>query len=295
MVDQAVGHRRAVPAGGRVRGAAVGAGRRGQPVCERAAPWCAGPAAGRAGGRASASASEIVAGALQDHDRAVVVGTTSYGKGLVQTAYRLDGGYVLKMTTGKWYTPSGRSIHRERTLVAGRLVEVDDSVHFAAGRGERPRVPLRGRADRLWRGRDHAGPGGPPGHADPGRAGPGERAHPHSPDFSTILRLRHGAQGRVEPDFSRGTGVARRAVPPAGGARRGAGPGRLRPGREPTSTASWWTGWPGSRSARPTPWSGMPVDHDAAAAPGHRRDPRGNGSAARHVRRGGSAAGRAGR
>ena len=86
----------------------------------------------------SASASEIVAGALQDHDRAVVIGTTSFGKGLVQTAYRVDGGYVLKMTTGKWLTPSGRSIHRDRTLVDGRLVEVDDSTHFAADRDDRP-------------------------------------------------------------------------------------------------------------------------------------------------------------
>jgi carboxyl-terminal processing protease len=86
----------------------------------------------------SASASEIVAGALQDHDRAVILGTTSYGKGLVQTAYRVNGGYVLKMTTGKWFTPVGRSIHRERTLVNGQLVEVADSVHFAAGRDERP-------------------------------------------------------------------------------------------------------------------------------------------------------------
>ncbi len=86
----------------------------------------------------SASASEIVAGALQDHDRAVIMGTTSFGKGLVQTAYRVDGGYVLKMTTGKWYTPSGRSIHRERVLQNGRLVEVDDSTHFAAGRDQRP-------------------------------------------------------------------------------------------------------------------------------------------------------------
>lgn len=87
---------------------------------------------------ASASASEIVAGALQDHDRAVVLGATSFGKGLVQTAYRVDGGYVLKMTTGKWLTPNGRSIHRERTVVNGRLVEVDDSTHFAAGRDQRP-------------------------------------------------------------------------------------------------------------------------------------------------------------
>ncbi|MDX1674328.1 MAG: S41 family peptidase [Longimicrobiales bacterium] len=87
---------------------------------------------------ASASASEIVAGALQDHDRAVVLGTTSYGKGLVQTAYRVNGGYVLKMTTGKWFTPVGRSIHRERVLTNGRLVELTDSAHFAAGRDERP-------------------------------------------------------------------------------------------------------------------------------------------------------------
>ena len=87
---------------------------------------------------ASASASEIVAGALQDHDRAVILGTTSFGKGQVQTAYRLDGGYVLKMTVGKWFTPSGRTIHRDREVVDGRLVEVDDSTHFAAGKAERP-------------------------------------------------------------------------------------------------------------------------------------------------------------
>lgn len=68
----------------------------------------------------SASASEIVAGALQDHDRAVLVGTTSYGKGSVQTLYRLSGDNHMKVTTARWYTPVGRSIakafDRERAL-----------------------------------------------------------------------------------------------------------------------------------------------------------------------------------
>jgi carboxyl-terminal processing protease len=62
----------------------------------------------------SASASEIVAGALQDHDRALVLGTGTFGKGLVQQIYPLDGGWAMKLTTGKWYTPAGRTIQRER-------------------------------------------------------------------------------------------------------------------------------------------------------------------------------------
>jgi carboxyl-terminal processing protease len=88
----------------------------------------------------SASASEIVAGALQDHDRAVIVGTTSFGKGLVQTVFNLDGGYALKMTTGKWYTPSGRSIQKERVLTEdGAWVEVDhDSLESGQPGAQRP-------------------------------------------------------------------------------------------------------------------------------------------------------------
>ena len=88
----------------------------------------------------SASATEIVAGALQDHDRALIVGTTSFGKGLVQSVFPLDGGYFLKMTTGKWFTPSGRSIHRERQLLPdGRFVETHpDSLETDSARKTRP-------------------------------------------------------------------------------------------------------------------------------------------------------------
>jgi carboxyl-terminal processing protease len=61
----------------------------------------------------TASASEILSGALQDHDRALIVGTPSWGKGLVQTVYNLSYGAGLALTTAKYYTPSGRLIQRD--------------------------------------------------------------------------------------------------------------------------------------------------------------------------------------
>jgi carboxyl-terminal processing protease len=61
----------------------------------------------------SASASEIVAGALQDHRRAIVMGTKSFGKGSVQTIIPVSNGGALKLTTARYFTPKGRSIQAE--------------------------------------------------------------------------------------------------------------------------------------------------------------------------------------
>ena len=62
----------------------------------------------------TASAAEIVAGALQDHDRGLLLGTATYGKGSAQTAFPLGSSGALKLTIARWYTPSGRSIDRPR-------------------------------------------------------------------------------------------------------------------------------------------------------------------------------------
>lgn len=73
----------------------------------------------------SASASEIVAGALQDHRRAVLVGEQTYGKGSVQTVMPLSDGNAIKLTTSRYFTPSGASIH-ERGITPDVVIESDE-------------------------------------------------------------------------------------------------------------------------------------------------------------------------
>jgi carboxyl-terminal processing protease len=105
----------------------------------------------------SASASEIVAGALQDHQRALVLGVDTFGKGSVQTVYPLDGGSALRLTTALYYTPSGRSIQETG-------ISPDILVELAASEPTARRQPRRMREKDLEGHFTH-------GDADPSEAG----------------------------------------------------------------------------------------------------------------------------
>jgi carboxyl-terminal processing protease len=75
----------------------------------------------------SASAAEIIAGALQDHDRALLVGVPTFGKGLVQSLWQLTPETALKLTTARWYTPSGRTIQRKSRNEADQEAQIAQS------------------------------------------------------------------------------------------------------------------------------------------------------------------------
>jgi carboxyl-terminal processing protease len=72
--------------------------------------------------RGSASASEIVSGCVQDLKRGLIIGTTTFGKGSVQSVFPLNDGYALRLTTAKYYTPLGRSIHRDEGSDKGGII-----------------------------------------------------------------------------------------------------------------------------------------------------------------------------
>jgi carboxyl-terminal processing protease len=108
----------------------------------------------------SASASEIVAGALQDHKRAVLMGSQTFGKGSVQTIRQLGADTALKITTARYYTPSGRSIQAKGIVpellvddtaegspyAALRTREADLEKHLNSGQGEEVKDPTREKA-----------------------------------------------------------------------------------------------------------------------------------------------------
>ena len=104
--------------------------------------------------RQSASASEVVAGAIQDNDRGIIVGRRTFGKGLVQQQFPLGGGDIIRLTTARYFTPTGRSIQRKYTSgnqlyfdeIDNRLnsekifrnedFSIDDSIEFRTPKGK---------------------------------------------------------------------------------------------------------------------------------------------------------------
>ncbi|MDH3222942.1 MAG: S41 family peptidase, partial [Gemmatimonadota bacterium] len=88
--------------------------------------------------RYTASAAEIVTGALQDYGRAVVLGERTFGKGVVQTVYPLPAGRQLRITTGSWYTPLGRSLHRARDRAGVPIVESGEAMADVTASNGRP-------------------------------------------------------------------------------------------------------------------------------------------------------------
>ena len=102
--------------------------------------------------RESASASEIVAGAIQDHDRGLILGENTYGKGLVQSVFQLKHGYALGLTSAEYFTPSGRRLQRD--------YDSGDFLAYFQDRGERESNDEAGTIVLTGLGREIRGGGG---------------------------------------------------------------------------------------------------------------------------------------
>ena len=181
----------------------------------------------------SASASEIVAGALQDHGRAIIIGQRTFGKASVQTILPLEDGSALRLTTARYYTPNGRSIQAkgiEPDIVVPDGKEPPDGHRDAPGEGHRaaPEGGWRGTADadRSEEGREEGGPerreeGYPTGAGSPegGREGPPTRPRGRAAEGVGDLQVpvHRPAEGvltgrRYAGDGRRGNGQRKEAV-----------------------------------------------------------------------------------
>ena len=182
----------------------------------------------------TASAAEIVAGALQDHDRALLIGAPTFGKGSVQSLFPVAGGRVLKLTTARWYTPSGRSIQKDPLEplidIANGVVSLRGEVVRRPDPSDRPRFTSAGGARTPWGRRHRSGPVGAAGYPDQrrGRGGAqalrrGRRLRAGAPELGGALpAAAPGHRARVRDNRRRPGRLSRLA---------GRARGRDRPGR----------------------------------------------------------------